>query len=56
MMGFVQMACGFAGGLTASLLGSPLTAFGTVIPAMELMAILSYLVYRRMMRRTNNGA
>lgn len=43
MMGFIQMSAGFAGGLSASLIGSPLTSFGLVIPAMELIAVLSYI-------------
>lgn len=47
LMGFVQMSCGFLGGLAASWLGDPLTAFGTIIPLMELMAIIAYLGFLR---------
>ena len=45
-MGFVQMGSGFLAGLIAAAIGLPLFAFGTVIPAMGLMAILSYFWYR----------
>lgn len=51
MMGFVQMGCGFLGGLAAAAIGKPLLAFGTIIPAMEFMAIASYLAYLAISRR-----
>ncbi len=51
MMGFIQMGGGFMGGLVASLLGAPLLAFGTIIPAMALIAILSYLWFLHATRR-----
>jgi Bcr/CflA subfamily drug resistance transporter len=51
MMGFIQMGGGFAGGVAASLIGKPLTAFGTVIPFMALIGILSYLWFLRASRR-----
>jgi len=50
MIGFVQMASGFAGGVAASLLTDPLTAFGTVIPIMEVGALLAYLFFLRASR------
>ncbi|MCF6368928.1 multidrug effflux MFS transporter [Rhizobium halophilum] len=51
MMGFIQMGCGFLGGLAAALIGSPLLSFGTVIPFMEFMAVGSYLAYLALDRR-----
>ncbi|MBB4009176.1 DHA1 family purine ribonucleoside efflux pump-like MFS transporter/DHA1 family bicyclomycin/chloramphenicol resistance-like MFS transporter [Rhizobium taibaishanense] len=47
LMGFVQMGCGFLGGLAASWLGDPLTAFGTIIPLMEFVAVFAYLGFLR---------
>ncbi|WP_395516438.1 multidrug effflux MFS transporter [Pseudorhizobium flavum] len=52
MMGFIQMSCGFLGGLAAAMIGAPLLAFGTVIPFMEFMAVGSYLAYLALDRRT----
>lgn len=52
MMGFIQMSCGFLGGLAAAMIGAPLLAFGTVIPFMEFMAVGSYLAYLAFDRRT----
>ncbi|AYM58357.1 multidrug transporter CflA [Agrobacterium tumefaciens] len=46
MMGFIQMGSGFAGGTAASLIGSPLTGFGIVIPVMEFTAVASYIGFR----------
>ena len=51
MMGFIQMGCGFLGGLAAALIGAPLLSFGTVIPFMEFMAVGSYLAYLALDRR-----
>lgn len=51
MMGFIQMSAGFAGGVAASLLGSPLKSFGTVIPFMELTAVFSYFILVFLSRR-----
>jgi DHA1 family purine ribonucleoside efflux pump-like MFS transporter/DHA1 family bicyclomycin/chloramphenicol resistance-like MFS transporter len=50
MMGFIQMGGGFMGGVAASLIGVPLTAFGTVIPTMALISIASYLWFARASR------
>ncbi|MBO3762503.1 multidrug effflux MFS transporter [Ciceribacter sp. L1K22] len=47
LLGFVQMSCGFLGGVAAAWLAEPLQAFGTIIPLMELMAILAYLFMLR---------
>ncbi|MCB5202496.1 multidrug effflux MFS transporter [Neorhizobium sp. T786] len=51
MMGFVQMGCGFIGGLAAAAMGAPLLAFGTIIPLMEFTAVGSYLAYLAINRR-----
>jgi DHA1 family bicyclomycin/chloramphenicol resistance-like MFS transporter len=45
LLGFIQMGGGFLGGLAAALLGDPLHAFGTVIPCMELIAVLASGVF-----------
>ena len=51
LIGFIQMASGFVGGVAAAMIGDPLTAFGTVIPLMEFMAIAAYLAFVRARRR-----
>lgn len=51
MMGFIQMSSGFIGGVAASLIGSPLIAFGTVIPFMEFMAIAGYIGFATLTRK-----
>jgi DHA1 family purine ribonucleoside efflux pump-like MFS transporter/DHA1 family bicyclomycin/chloramphenicol resistance-like MFS transporter len=51
MMGFIQMSTGFLGGLSAAMIGTPLLAFGIVIPLMEFMAVASYLTYLALERR-----
>lgn len=51
MMGFIQMSAGFTAGVAASVLGSPLTSFGTIIPLMELSAVASYVIFAIMSRR-----
>ena len=50
-MGFIQMGAGFLAGMLAATIGMPLFAFGTIIPAMGLMAILSYVWYRAICSR-----
>lgn len=50
-MGFIQMGSGFIAGLIAAAVGLPLLAFGTIIPAMGLMAIVSYAWYRSVLAR-----
>jgi DHA1 family purine ribonucleoside efflux pump-like MFS transporter/DHA1 family bicyclomycin/chloramphenicol resistance-like MFS transporter len=52
MMGFIQMSSGFIAGVVASLIGSPLLAFGTVIPFMEFMAIAGYIGFASFTRKT----
>ncbi|WP_174067393.1 multidrug effflux MFS transporter [Agrobacterium tumefaciens] len=51
MMGFIQMGSGFAGGAAASVIGSPLTGFGIIIPVMEFTAVASYIGFRIVSRR-----
>lgn len=51
LMGFIQMGGGFVGGLLAAVFGDPLTAIGTIIPAMEYVAVGSYIAYRIISRR-----
>ena len=43
LTGFLQMSGGFVGGFLAAYVGDPLTAFGIIIPAMELMACAAFL-------------
>ncbi|WP_234187442.1 multidrug effflux MFS transporter [Shinella sp. NM-101] len=50
-MGFIQMGAGFLAGLIAAAIGLPLFAFGTIIPSMGLIAILSYAWYRAICSR-----
>ncbi len=45
MMGFLQMGGGFIGGVCAAAIGLPLIAFGTVIPAMAIIAVVSFVVF-----------
>lgn len=42
LMGFIQMGGGFVAGSLAAWIGTPLQAFGLIIPAMELLAVASY--------------
>ncbi|WP_186663349.1 multidrug effflux MFS transporter [Rhizobium daejeonense] len=51
LLGFGQMGSGFLGGIAAATIGDPLTAFGTVIPFMEFMAIFAYLGLQAARRR-----
>ncbi|MBT1157859.1 multidrug effflux MFS transporter [Aminobacter anthyllidis] len=48
MMGFFQMGAGMVGGAAAALMGDPVNALATVIPIMGLIAIVSWLVWRRL--------
>ncbi|WP_439501724.1 MFS transporter [Aminobacter ciceronei] len=48
MMGFFQMGAGMVGGAAAALMGDPVNALATVIPIMGLLAILSWLIWRRL--------
>ncbi|MCT8988773.1 multidrug effflux MFS transporter [Chelativorans sp. SCAU2101] len=46
--GFMQMGAGLLGGSVAALIGEPVLAMSTVVPAMGATAILSWLLWRRM--------
>ncbi|PWK76266.1 multidrug effflux MFS transporter [Aminobacter sp. AP02] len=48
MMGFFQMGAGMVGGAVAAWMGDPVNALATVIPAMGLVAIVSWLIWRRL--------
>lgn len=52
LTGFMQMTAGFFGGFAAASIGDPLTAFGIIIPIMELTACLAFLWLSRQMRQT----
>lgn len=57
LMGFIQMGGGFLAGSLAALVGTPLQAFGLIIPAMEILAVASYVVFTsvtRLRMRTND--
>ena len=46
MSGFFQMGGGLAGGLAAAIVGDPVLAMATIIPAMGCTAILAWLYWR----------
>lgn len=48
MMGFFQMGAGMVGGAAAAVMGDPVVALATVIPLMGLVAIVSWLIWRRL--------
>ena len=50
LMGFVQMGSGLVGGLICALIGVPVLAMATVIPAFGLISVLSYFVYLNAIR------
>jgi MFS transporter, DHA1 family, multidrug resistance protein len=51
MTGFIQMTAGFIGGIAAATIGDPLTAFGTIIPIMELSAVAGFIWLQWLARR-----
>lgn len=51
LTGFLQMSSGFLGGIAAAAIGDPLTAFGTIIPFMELSAVAGFLWLQHLSRR-----
>lgn len=51
MTGFIQMTAGFIGGIAAAAIGDPLTAFGTIIPIMELSAVAGFIWLQWLARR-----
>jgi DHA1 family bicyclomycin/chloramphenicol resistance-like MFS transporter len=48
MMGFMQMGFGLAGGAAGALIGDPVVAMATVIPAFGLISIVSWTIWRRL--------
>lgn len=48
LSGFMQMGAGLLGSMAAVLIGEPVLALATVIPAMGAVAILSWLAWRRL--------
>jgi DHA1 family bicyclomycin/chloramphenicol resistance-like MFS transporter len=48
MLGFLQMGAGLVGGLIAAAMGAPVIALATIIPGMAVLAILSWVVWRRL--------
>ncbi|MEO4001131.1 multidrug effflux MFS transporter [Mesorhizobium sp. CAU 1732] len=46
MGGFLQMGGGLAGGAAAAAFGDPVLALATIIPAMGMLAVVSWLVWR----------
>lgn len=48
MLGFVQMGGGLAGGAAATLMGDPVVAFATIIPAMGTIALVSWFCWSRL--------
>lgn len=46
LMGFIQMAAGFIGGVVSAAIGQPVLALGTVIPALGLVCLASYAWYK----------
>jgi len=51
LFGFMQMGAGLLGGTAAALIGEPVMAISTVIPALGLMSIVSWLVWRKLPAR-----
>jgi MFS transporter, DHA1 family, multidrug resistance protein len=51
LTGFLQMSAGFAGGIAAASIGDPLTAFGIIIPMMQLSAVAGFVWLRFLIRR-----
>ncbi|TWG63620.1 multidrug effflux MFS transporter [Aminobacter sp. J44] len=48
LAGFLQIGGGLAGGVAAVLIGDPVIALASVIPGMGLVAIISWLIWRRL--------
>jgi DHA1 family bicyclomycin/chloramphenicol resistance-like MFS transporter len=45
LMGFVQMGSGLVGGIICAIIGLPVLAMGTVVPAFGVVCLASYFVY-----------
>ncbi len=48
MSGFFQMGSGLLGGVACALVGDPVVAMATVVPAMGLIALMAWLGWRRL--------
>lgn len=48
LFGFLQMGTGLLGGTLGALIGDPVIALSTIIPALGLMSIVSWLLWRRL--------
>jgi DHA1 family bicyclomycin/chloramphenicol resistance-like MFS transporter len=48
MSGFFQMGSGLLGGVACALVGDPVVAMATVVPAMGLVALMAWLGWRRL--------
>lgn len=48
MMGFLQMGTGLVGGLVCAALGDPVVGLATVVPCLGALAIVSWLLWRRL--------
>lgn len=56
MMGFIQMSAGLVGGSVAAVIGNPVAGIAVVVPAMGLVAVLSYVWHRRVIASTGHPA
>jgi DHA1 family bicyclomycin/chloramphenicol resistance-like MFS transporter len=45
LFGFMQMGAGLLGGTVAAMMGDPVAALGTVIPALGLISVLSWIIW-----------
>ncbi|MFD1746389.1 multidrug effflux MFS transporter [Rhizobium helianthi] len=52
LTGFMQMTAGFFAGFAAASIGNPLTAFGIIIPIMQLSACLAFVWLSRQLRQS----
>jgi DHA1 family bicyclomycin/chloramphenicol resistance-like MFS transporter len=50
LMGFVQMGSGLVGGIICAVIGLPVLAMGTVVPAFGVICLVSYFVYTAAVR------
>ena len=48
MNGFIQMGGGLLGGSVCAMIGEPVFALATVIPAMSTLAVIAWLIWRRL--------
>lgn len=48
LTGFMQMGAGLVGGTVAAMIGDPVTGLSLIVPAMGAVAVICYLVWRRL--------